>query len=475
MTIGNPAPSINPETGAVTNHGEVTPISNGGSTTLSGVQIGETGSSQFTYTVNYNKGTIEEGSNVRIDTVTNSRPGILIKKTKWDGQTPVEGAAFELKNENNETVGIFTSDAEGLITEAFLRKNIKYYLRETETPAGYQGIDQTMEITLSDDDKITIGGVDAQYYSLEDTGEQKTIIIKNRTFGLQAIKKESINHNPMSGVKFALHKQFTVDNVTQISPTPLVGYEELVTDKDGIIPKIDGTLPPGTYELREKETNTGYKVLSGYIDFTISNTGFISLVNTQKEVTLTGITDVETGKIQYTLEILNTLTRDVSFKKVDISDVENSALSGAEFDLYETTRVDGKDVRKEPAIYTELTSGEDGILATIEGVKVFELPVGTYYLVETKAPTAYYLKTEPIIVNITVDGINYNEGTILSSGGSGISYDDKTQVYTLKISNLTGYELPSTGGPGTMLIHAFGIVLAGLAGTCLSLKKRKRR
>ena len=55
------------------------------------------------------------------------------------------------------------------------------------------------------------------------------------------------------------------------------GYENLKTDANGVIPKIDNTLSAGTYQLREKSTLSGYELLSTNIEFTVSPTGEISL------------------------------------------------------------------------------------------------------------------------------------------------------------------------------------------------------
>ena len=49
-----------------------------------------------------------------------------------------------------------------------------------------------------------------------------------------------------------------------------------------------------------------------------------------------------------------------------------------------------------------------------------------------------------------------------------------TGVYIIKIQNSAGFELPSTGGPGTNLIYLLGIILTSLAGLGLVIRKRRR-
>ncbi|MBQ4177184.1 MAG: hypothetical protein II640_06940, partial [Lachnospiraceae bacterium] len=118
------------EDGSVTgiNEHQVHPLHDDSRTDLSGRQKGETSESEFRYRVNYDQGTVEAGSNVRVDTVSNTRPGIDIRKTKWDGSTPLAGAVFELKDNEGSLIGTFTSDETGFITTAFLRSNVDYTL-----------------------------------------------------------------------------------------------------------------------------------------------------------------------------------------------------------------------------------------------------------------------------------------------------------------------------------------------------------
>lgn len=152
--------------------------------------------------------------------------------------------------------------------------------------------------------------------------------------------------------------------------------------------------------------------------------------------------------------------------KVD-KDNNEVKLAGAEFKI--TTDKDGKNVvnAKDTVIkVTGATVGEDGTLQnlvtgedgkiTIEG-----LPVGTYYLHETKAPTyiddngeekTYRLLTKPVEVKVD---------------------NAKTINVTVENSKSAWY-LPGTGGIGTVIFYAVGIALMASAFFAFSRKRKKQ-
>lgn len=474
-------PTVNSD-GVVTNYGTVTPIDNGEEFELTGTQKGETSSGTFHYTALYEKGEVAEGSNVRVDKATNNRPGIVLRKTDWASEghvgDPLAGATFELKTAT-DTIGTFTSDENGEITVAFLSDDVEYTLTETETPQGYHGMETPMTIVL-DDGNVTVSGVDGKYYVLEQAaGETPVLTIKNRPYDLKVVKKERGSEDPLSGVTFELYQKKIVGGETRYDLMP--GYDNLVTGDDGIVPLLDNTLPPGDYELNEKTPKEGYEPLPSRIRFSVSETGEIVL-RTQPDGVKLNVSEKSDGTITYEVEILNSMPKKVSFMKVDIGST-GTGLPGAKFDLY---KVENGTVVT-PALYTGLVSGDDGILRK-NSTSVFNLPSGTYQLVETTPPNGYNKKTDPVIITVTLDvdtedkpfdveqrmdGISYDEGTTLSSSGSGIKYVASSQTYTLKVSNSAGIELPSTGGPGTTLMYVLGGLLMLLAGAGLFIRRRR--
>ncbi|MBQ3378884.1 MAG: LPXTG cell wall anchor domain-containing protein, partial [Clostridia bacterium] len=462
--------------GVVTNCGTVTAIENGGQITLKGTLKGETGRSDFAYTVLYEEGTVGSGSNVRVDTVTNDRPGIIFKKQDWSGHD-LPGAVFTLKDQSGTEIGTFTSDEDGMITTAFLANNKDYTLTETSAPSGYHGLEDAMTVNVSTNGTVSVSGVEEQYYTLTQAEGTTlaTLTVKNIPYTFEAIKTDETTGDVLPGVVFALHRQVTVDGTTAIDIDPMTGYESLTTDENGKIPKIDNTLPAGTYELREKTPLDGYKPIGAYTRFTVSPTGAVTLGDHPDTVTLSNIFS-EDGVLKYVMTVTNIQQKKVSFKKVDITSWATSKLEGAKFDLYRADS-DGESIT--PALYTGLTSGSDGMLSDSMGNTVFELTVGTYNLIETTAPDGYNKKADPVVVTVLPgdgtpeDDVRYDEGTGLSSSGNGRSYNSTTRVYTLKISNEAGVELPSTGGFGPALYLVLGTALIFGAGAAFIIRSRR--
>lgn len=128
-----------------------------------------------------------------------------------------------------------------------------------------------------------------------------------------------------------------------------------------------------------------------------------------------------------------------------------------------------------------LTTGEDG-KAVANG-----LPTGEYKLVETKTREGYNLLTGPVDANLTLDCTTtwskkdtfdatgklikneYSKTEVKNSDGTPYKYAE------ILIINRKGFNLPTTGGFGTLLFSGIGVLLvvAGV-GVLLSLKKKNR-
>jgi len=114
------------------------------------------------------------------------------------------------------------------------------------------------------------------------------------------------------------------------------------------------------------------------------------------------------------------------------------------------------------------------------------LPTGEYKLVETKTHEGYNLLTGPVDANLTLDyTTTWSDTKTFDSTGKLIKHDYNTtevkngetpyNYAAIVIINRKGFDLPTTGGFGTLLFSGIGVLLvvAGV-GVLLSLKKKNR-
>lgn len=164
-----------------------------------------------------------------------------------------------------------------------------------------------------------------------------------------------------------------------------------------------------------------------------------------------------------------------SYQKKDVVRPEDIVALGLSKDKTETwikITYDGKD---------EGTTGPDGKL-TYTG-----LPKGTYRFVETKTLNGYNLLSKPVDAKLTLDytttwdtSSTYENGVLVKHKYNTTSYKsngkDATPGAEITIINRSGFQLPVTGGFGTLLFSGIGVllVLAGVA-VLFSMKKKNDR
>ena len=468
VKIGDP---VVDDDGYVISYSSLIPVNEAGELKVNAVDAYNEESREYTYKAHYDQGEIQGvNSNIREDIVTNSRPGIEVRKTDWSGAA-LANAVFTFKDEDGKDVGAnasFKSGKDGFVTTAYLPADGTFYLKETSAPKGFIGLSDPITITMEDGhETVEAGDADSEAVSYETIDEVKTITIKNRSYELKAVKSDE-EGNALENVEFALYKQVT--DATTGEPRkdirPMAGYESLKTDENGIIPKITNELRPGTYYLSEVEPLEGYALIAGDLVFTISQSGAVTIVaGSDRSITEDKI-DTMTS---YTITLINReADAKVSFKKVDIENTD-VPLAGAKFDLY-GTKSDGS--REDEPLYRDMISQSDGMLKIGTDKTEFDLGSGVYQLIETEAPAGYVMRKEPVIVTVTSSGVSYDEGTSISQSGAGAVQDAATGTYLIKVTNTKGVELPSAGGMGTHWIYIAGILLVLGCGIALVARKR---
>lgn len=158
-------------------------------------------------------------------------------------------------------------------------------------------------------------------------------------------------------------------------------------------------------------------------------------------------------------------------------------LTGAQFELYDTKTAGSKInlVKIDDGTYRIATPAEaaaEGFTsAIIEAgrVTVKGLGAGTYYLEEIKAPDGYNKlkeRRDVIIANANLDATVTSEEKTEGEGENQTTKIVYTVAGGVHVENLTGAELPETGGIGTTIFYIVGGLLAVGAGVLLVTKKK---
>lgn len=188
-------------------------------------------------------------------------------------------------------------------------------------------------------------------------------------------------------------------------------------------------------------------------------------------------------------------------EKVDGS--TNTPLANVTFDLYAYNGTEEnvtEDTLKSSGTKVKVTATADGAghyvvdaagNATLTtdsagNIGVNGLENGNYYLVETKTNDGYNLLSKPVKVEINVvyttttttvtntneDGITTITTTVKTDTFTG--GENNTGTYKIQVQNNKGFQLPTTGGAGTLLASLIGILLMG-GGAFVFISSRKKK
>lgn len=131
---------------------------------------------------------------------------------------------------------------------------------------------------------------------------------------------------------------------------------------------------------------------------------------------------------------------------------------------------DGKYTYPAAATLTSVADAE-------KNIKIDGLDSGEYFLLETKAPNGYNLLKDAIEVTIANEDAN-GAVSVGNYKSDDVSVDHPENVVAanklIKVENMTGVELPSTGGIGTTIFYVLGSLLVAFSGVVLFAKKRMR-
>ncbi len=240
-----------------------------------------------------------------------------------------------------------------------------YLVRETTVPEGFLPIEDII-VTISEDSDTPL----------------ELGMLKDERDGIQIriSKKDFETGNNIEGAELVLLDETEYEIDRWIS-----GKEEHT---------VDGLIKGKKYILREVSAPYGY-LLAEDIEFYIDDLEELSIVMYDKSAKGKIIIH-KTGEI---IETIETLTTELgSSLGVDVS-VKNSGLDGVEFKLYAAEDIYCSDGSK-----TLIYKGGEEIKTAItneKGIAEFDdLPLGKYYIVETKTKPEYILYPDKVYVDI---------------------------------------------------------------------------
>ena len=263
-------------------------------------------------------------------------------------------------------------------------------------------------------------------------------IVNEKTVDRFKINKVDDDGKPISNVGFTLYKN--KDDQEAI-------VDEILTNDKGEI--YYWNLPDGTYWLKESKIPNGYiaKDNNTWTEITIDNG--LSDSNGSTDYSQIKASNKEPSDITFpsklTYKIVNEKVGELEIVKYANNIDDNNKLQGAEFTLYsdkETNYIARLDNVK-PTVMTD----ENGL------AKFTNLPDGTYYLKETKAPDGYILMPTVWEVKVSDSEVTINGRS--TEGKFEIVSSDGNNPTRLNVINKSP-TYPSTGGGG--VFRGFAIV-----------------
>lgn len=425
---------------------------------------------------------------------------------------------------NNVAYEFEINDQGKLVTPAGATANSDFVINSDNTMTVYNHKpDLEKDVTKRNDGKGTDEGNDTDYAVGDTVKYTLTIYVPENVAKLKTFKvvdtmnKDQLMHNLDSvtisskdtegqDVTFAANTDYTLTNTSNGNNSEITIDFKAGTSQDKlnaaagktITISYTATLRPGAdtttvgnvneahldysrkTDIQEGETDTPYEIHDKAVVYTFK-TGILKKGqdgNTDK--LLNGVTfdlykkyDVNTDKLK------EGTTDTVIFFGIN----ECKFLTAAEAKALGLNATEAENAPKWFKVTTLTTAGEgaDAGCATVKG-----LPDGEYKLVETMTNKGYNLLSGPVDANLTVDyATSWTVSDKFSSDGKLIKRDVKTTTFKngeneytyapITIINRKGFDLPTTGGFGTLLFSGIGVLLvvAGV-GVLLSLKKKNR-
>lgn len=424
---------------------------------------------------------------------------------------------------NNVAYEFEINDQGKLVTPAGATANSDFVINSDNTMTVYNHKpDLKKDVTKRNDGKGTDEGNDTDYAVGDTVKYTLTIYVPENVAKLKTFKvvdtmnKDQLMHNLDSvtisskdtegqDVTFAANTDYTLTNTSNGNNSEITIDFKAGTSQDKLNAAAGKTITISyTATLQpDADTTTVGNVNEAHLDYSrktdIQEGDIDTLYEIHDKAVVytfkTGI--VKKGQDGNTDKLLNGVTFDL-YKKYDektdklIEGTADTVIFGIKECKFLTAAeakalgLNATEAENEPKWFkvNTLTTAGEGVnagCATVNG-----LPDGEYKLVETMTNKGYNLLSGPVDANLTVDyKTSWTVNDKFSSDGKLIKRDVKTTTFKngdneytyapITIINRKGFDLPTTGGFGTLLFSGIGVLLvvAGV-GVLLSLKKKNR-
>lgn len=304
----------------------------------------------------------------------------------------------------------------------------------------------------------------------------------------------------------ALAKNYTISDILPDSVSLADGSIQVYGVKSGSADMLLTIGDGGAYTQDEARPNSGgpstftltfdYSKISNYDKIRVTYTAVLN-----GDAALGADGNVNTAYLEYSndpytenswktqTDSAKVYTYGLDISKVDKDD-HNTFLPGAEFQLYasqeDATNKSNpiKFVEESDGVYRRATASDttttDTLAVGTNGALTGKLTLkgldeATWYLLETKAPNEYNLLASPVAVEIkdTDATTDVLDGKV--QGAAEGAAGEAAAMVALTVENDDGFQLPVTGGMGTILFTAVGVVLMGAAVVLVIVAVKKRK